>query len=596
VSLTDVPFGLAVTNAASGDSILGTGVATALTIAVVNNTGADIPLADGSAFGLYLPSPALFSTDQLRAITVAAPGWAAAPLAADLSIAITRTQAGTWTSGQTLAFTLGNVTSSGPPGSGTVTLAPSDLGDDAPLSVEAPLSVANPPQPGNLRLADVLQVTLDSQGVVLRSTSADPLSNTLYLTLKSTGAVTLAAGGKRFGNPRVVVSFVYGNTSGSLAPDAFDPVKGPQLGSAWNIKSGLAPAQMPWTVTDPRSDGQEHDPRWTLTPAPTNFTLFGPAGSDQANVTVSFSNVVSLTPAGHTQMLVLCTGFAKDAQTRYDDQLFVLDIAKVDPPPTRGLLSFFGPDPVIPVADPDSEITIPLRWSMFGVASVQLLSSSPMVAARRTAYQVPPKPLDYDNTTVRMPAPATSEAVFFTLQAYDASGGYLNSQQFTAYARVSYLTDQAGHVYPTALFGSTFWMLANYQLNVPGSYDYGDNPANQATFGRLYDTRVLSQVPTGWRVPALADWAALFGLFGDPKQAYAALTDGGRSGFNAQLGGQRSIQPSGTGLYQQLHVYGYYWAADGLSAQFSSLSSQAFAGTPVANPATGLSVRFIRRA
>ena len=45
------------------------------------------------------------------------------------------------------------------------------------------------------------------------------------------------------------------------------------------------------------------------------MTLLGPAGTAQANVTFTFSNVVTFTPTGHTQMLVLCTGFAKDATT-----------------------------------------------------------------------------------------------------------------------------------------------------------------------------------------------------------------------------------------------------------------------------------------
>ena len=399
-----------------------------------------------------------------------------------------------------------------------MTLLPSNLGDDAPLSVDAAISVANPPKPGNLQLTDVLQVTLDSQGSVLRSPSpADPLSNTLYLTLKNTGAAPLAAGGKRFGNPQVLVSFVYGNTSGALAPDTFDPAKGPQPGSAWNIKSGISSAQLPWATADPRSDSQEHDPLWTLTPSAGNMTLLGPAGSDQANVTFSFSNLVTFAPAGHTQMLVLCTGFAKDAQTSYDDHLFVLDIVKVDPPPTRGLLSFFGPEPVIPIADPNAQITIPLRWAMFDVASVQLLSSSPVLAPQRRTYPAPLKPLDYDSTTVTVPAPPSSQAIFFTLQAFDGGGSYLNSQQFTAYAQVSYLEDVAGHVYPIALFGNTFWMLANYQFNAVGSYDYAGNPANEAAFGKLYDSQVLSQPPAGWQVPTVADWNALFGLFGDAQ-------------------------------------------------------------------------------
>jgi len=108
-------------------------------------------------------------------------------------------------------------------------------------------------------------------------------------------------------------------------------------------------------------------------------------------------------------MLVLCTGFAKDAQNVYDDHLFVLDIVKADPPPTRGLLSFFGTDPVTPISTPNSQITIPLRWAMSGVASVQLLSSSPTVPPQRKSYPLPPKPVDYDSTQVTLPAPAASQ-------------------------------------------------------------------------------------------------------------------------------------------------------------------------------------------
>jgi uncharacterized protein (TIGR02145 family) len=221
---------------------------------------------------------------------------------------------------------------------------------------------------------------------------------------------------------------------------------------------------------------------------------------------------------------------------------------------------------------------------------------SQVVPPQRKTYPVPLKPLAYDNTTVTVPAPPSSEAIFFTLQSFDGGGSYLNSQQFTAYAQVSYLEDVAGHVYPIALFGNTFWMLANYQFNAPGSYDYAGNPANEAAFGKLYDSQVLSQPPAGWQVPAVADWNALFGLFGDPKAAYAALIGGGRSGFKAALGGRRSIQPGGAGLFEQQYQYGYYWAAGNTCAQFSGNSLQASAGSPVSNPATALSVRFIRHA
>jgi hypothetical protein len=294
-------------------------------------------------------------------------------------------------------------------------------------------------------------------------------------------------------------------------------------------------------------------------------------------------------------MFVLCSGFARDAQTAYDDHLFVLDIVKLDPPPTRGLISFFGPEPVIAVSDPSAQVSIPLRWAMLDVASVQLLTSSAAVSPLRRAYAVPPKPLDYDSTSVTVPAPQTSEAVFCTLQAFDAGGGYLNSQQFTAYAQVSYVIDAAGEVYQVALFGDTFWMLENYRFPAVGSYVYGDSPASMGSFGRLYGQPV--QPPDGWSLPTAADWTALLTGFGDPGAAYTALVSGGRSGFNAQLGGQRTIQPDGSGVYQDRYAYGYYLVAPGpVCAQFSGGSGHASVGTPVPSPATALSVRFVRHA
>jgi len=596
VPLTDIPVGNAVTNAQTGDPVALIGVKNTLKIELVNNSGAAIDLATGAkpaTFAVYPPG-AFFTTAAIQAMQVTADGWTGKPDPGGW-LTITCARAGTWAPGATLTFSVTDAVASGPPGTDSVAMVPSNMTGDLPLEMDPPLASANPPKPGNLQLSDVLQVTLDSQGSVLRSPSAtDPLSNTLYLTLKNTGATALATGATRVGNPEVRVSFVYGSTSGALAPDSYDRAKGPQLGSAWAIKVGIQSAQSPWTAANPRWDGEKDHPEWVLTPSQNNVQLLGPADTDQANVTFSFSNLVSVTPAGHTQMFVLCTGFAKDDQTAYDPHLFVLDIVKVDAPQTRGLLSFFGPDPVIPISDPEAEVQIPLRWSMFDVASVQLVTSSPAIAPLRKAYSVPPKPLDYDHATLRMPAPRTSEAIFCTLQAFDAGGGYLNSQQFTAYAQVSYLVDGTGHVYPVALFGSRFWMLENYRFPAPDSYDYGDSPGSEGGgFGRLYPASV--QAPEGWALPTVADWTALFDSFGDPAAAYTALTSGGRSGFNALLGGQRAIQSDGSGSYQDRYVYGYYWTAGGtVSAQFSGNSERASVGTTVPSRQTGLSVRFVR--
>jgi uncharacterized protein (TIGR02145 family) len=132
-------------------------------------------------------------------------------------------------------------------------------------------------------------------------------------------------------------------------------------------------------------------------------------------------------------------------------------------------------------------------------------------------------------------------------------------------------------------------MLQNYRYPAQGSYDYGGNPGNDAAFGRLYPAQV--QPPTGWSLPTAADYTALFNSFGDAGAAYAALIAGGRSGFNAQLGGQRD----GSGNYNWQYQYGYYWAAPGnVCAQFSGDSGHASVGTPISDSKTALSVRFVR--
>ena len=599
MSLTDTPIGFAVTDSKSSQPYIEVGTTATLELALVNNSGADIVLNTGAkpaAFAVYLPVPKFFTAGQLSQMQVTTTGWSGTVDTAQDAIGVACTRAGTWSHGETLTLTLANVTSSGPPGADFMIVGPSNMAGNVPLSVQAPFAVAAAPQPGNLSLVDVLQVSLDSQGVVYRSDRLDPLTNTLFLTLKNTSATALATDTDVLaGSPQVIVTFVYGNTSGALAPDQRDGSI-PQ-GSAWNIKVAMGPAQTAWTASNPRPDGQEPHPQWVLNPSSTNLEILGPADSDRANVRFAFSEIISFTPTGHTQLLVLCTGFAKDKTTAYDDHLFVLDISKQDPPATRGLVSFFGNDPVINVSDPQAAVDIPLRWAMFDVAAVQLLTSSASVAPLRKTYP-DPQPLGYDEAAVTLPPLRSSAAIFTTLQAFDGRGAYLNSLQFTAYIQVSYVTDAAGHVYKIRLIGETFWMLENYRYGPPeGSYFYQDSPANAQPFGRLYEMGAAQQyAPSGWSLPAASDWNALIGFYGGASDAYAPLLDGGRSGWGAQLGGRRTTNPDGSASYSDMFSYGYYWGAEGpICTQFSGASQRVTAGAG-APAGAALSVRYIRHA
>jgi uncharacterized protein (TIGR02145 family) len=600
---------LAVAEAKTGEPAIFTGVEASLQLKLVNKTGSDVALADGSrpaTFTVYLPVPKFFTAAELARMEVTADGWRGSVDTTNLTIDIVCTQAGTWARGETLVFVVDHVQSDASPATDNVYVEPSNMAN-VQLSVDTPFAVTTPPVEGNLHLADVLQVSLDSQGLIYRSDADDPLASKLLLTIKNVGATALGTDAKKlWGSPEVSVSFVYGNTSGALAPDtrpAPRPLaKGveastPPVGSAWNIKVGAGPLQRSWEFTNPRIDGQEEHPKWLLSPTATNAEILGPAGTDGANVTFVFSPVVSLTPPGHTQMLVLFSGFAKDEHTHYDSHLVVLDIVKQDPPPTRGLVSFFGTDPVIDVIRPKESVSVPLRWTTFGVAKVQLFTSSPLLPPM-TWTHTELEPLVYSETNLTLPPLHSSEAIFMTLQAFDGRGGYLNSLQFTTYAQVAYIEDAGGHVYRIALIGNTFWMMENYRYaTAQGSYAYQDDPRLVPTYGRLYDfAAAQASIPDGWQLPTADDWKTLIQEFGGEHDAYVPLLAGGRVGFDGQLGGERVLQIDGRGQYQRMYSYGYYWTAEGqVYAQFSHLSKSVSVGS-IAPEGAALSVRYIRRA
>jgi uncharacterized protein (TIGR02145 family) len=586
-------------NTETGQPAVLVGVEATLDMQLLNRTGADVKLAVGThaaKLTVYFPVPEFFTLEQLKQMVVTADGWESTVDEEERTLVLDCKTEGTWEKDATLEFTISKVRSDGPPATGNVVVAPSNM-TGVQLQVDGTLAVSDPPVPGNLKLPDVLQVSVDSQAVVYRSDAVDPLTNTLFLTIKNTGATALATDkDKRWGSPQISVSFVYGNTSGALAPDKREKGEQP-LGSAWNIRGSPGPLQTAWEVTNPRVDGQDDHPRWLMAPSSTNLEILGGADSDHANVTFAFSKMVSLTPPGHTQMLVLFTGFRKDEHTGYNDHLFVIDIAKLDPPPTRGLLSFAGQDPVVQVTGPKERAPVALRWGMFDVAKVQLLTSSPAIAPLTTNYP-DPQPLAYDETTMILPPLRTSEAVFMTLQSFDGRGGYLNSLQFTAFAQVSYVEDPGGHVYRIALIGETFWMLENYAYETTqGSYAYQDDDRYIPTYGRLYDAHAAQAgMPDGWHLPDLDDWNALIEAFGGSEAAYAALIDGGRSGYDARLGGWRTVDPDQSASYSDLNSYGYYWLPEGRRyAQFSGKSKTVTVGS-VAPEGAALSVRYVRHA
>ena len=113
------------------------------------------------------------------------------------------------------------------------------------------------------------------------------------------------------------------------------------------------------------------------------------------------------------------------------------------------------------------------------------------------------------------------------------------------------------------------WMTANLNVNISSSYCYEDAESNCRRYGRLYTwesaQRGCQSLGNGWRLPTDNEWRQLANHYGGVgndslekgKAAYAALASEGTSGFNAVLGGIRSVD----GKYERLEAHGLYWTA-----------------------------------
>ncbi|WP_083727573.1 FISUMP domain-containing protein [[Flexibacter] sp. ATCC 35208] len=539
-------------------------VTATLNITIVNNTGADITLQGGNAdtaSGIELFMPNFFTADQKAGMTInniSQPGWSFsydAPYKG-LLLAYGNTS-GTWAKDTSLTFTIINVTATASPTIGAVNVNLNNLnGQNVPAGLQSQnlaLNSSAPPQA--VDLTTVLNLGLDNQGTVYVSAASDPLSNTIFLNINNTANTPLYNDTKPWtGNPTVTVSFVYGNTAGALAP-------ADNSGQAWDIGVTLVTNQS-WVFKNPTNTGDGNTPVWTLYPQSSNTGIIGTG--NEANLTFAFNNINSFTPAGHTQMMVTFNNFMMNSTTAYKPVTFILDISKQNPPSTRGLFNFFGTNgSIIALTEPSQTIQIPLRWAMFYVDNIKLICNIPGAPMLQKNYFLPDQspniqPLAYDTYTLTLPIQVSQETpVFITLQAFDNNNNYLNALQFTVFISASFFVDPNGQVYPTVFLNNQTWLAANYNYNSGnGCVAYDNNSSNRKQYGMLYtEAQAQTNTPAGWRIPSQDDWNNLFTSLG--ANAFAALINGGSSGFNAQAGGMGD----NLGNFNSLLATGYYWTS-----------------------------------
>lgn len=154
--------------------------------------------------------------------------------------------------------------------------------------------------------------------------------------------------------------------------------------------------------------------------------------------------------------------------------------------------------------------------------------------------------------------------------------------------------DSDGNSYPTVRIGNQVWITRNLEVTKfmngdpipeartdeewkrmgeerkPAWCYYKNDTAMGRYYGKLYNWYAVNDprglVPTGWRIPSLADWEKLIKYLGGPDVAgiklksvsgwHANGNGDNNSGFNALPGGYRSAE----GIFYYTKRNGYWWS------------------------------------
>jgi len=125
--------------------------------------------------------------------------------------------------------------------------------------------------------------------------------------------------------------------------------------------------------------------------------------------------------------------------------------------------------------------------------------------------------------------------------------------------------------YQTVVIGTQTWFKRNLNYNVEGSECYNNDPANCATYGRLYNWETARKVcPSGWHLPSNAEWDTLIGdnysTAGTELKAKSGWSEDRNGtdnyGFSALPGGRGNSD----GTFGTIGYRGNWWSATEFNA------------------------------
>lgn len=116
--------------------------------------------------------------------------------------------------------------------------------------------------------------------------------------------------------------------------------------------------------------------------------------------------------------------------------------------------------------------------------------------------------------------------------------------------------------FPSIKIGNQVWMTKNWDYKTPKSWYFENDSVNNLKYGRLYYySNATAAAPPGWHLPTLDEWQELINYFGGDEKALPALLEGGSSGLNLLMGGNKSANISPTDIFNFKDTWGFYWTA-----------------------------------